>query len=124
MEMLKVGGKAADIALLIMAQNGNIVLSKDLHNLKESSKMTESEAAELQRAINAQIKADGGKSYFNFVQSQDGTEFYGLFYQNKRMKSLFTTNGILTIVDGTYKLNKKNFPVINFEDRGFRVNSL
>ena len=45
-EMLKVGGKAADIAFLMMAKNGNIVLSKDLHNLKESSKMTESEAAE------------------------------------------------------------------------------
>ena len=45
--------------------------------------------------------ADGGKSYLNFVQSQDGTEFYGLFYQNKRMKSLFTTYGTLTFVDGT-----------------------
>ncbi len=77
--MLNTGSKIAEVSLLMSKRCGQIILSKDLHNLKDASKLKESEAAGLQKAIDDQIKRDYGKNYFNFIQSEDGLEFYGLF---------------------------------------------
>jgi hypothetical protein len=112
--MLNTGSKVSEVALLLSKKCDKIVLSKDLHNLNDSSKIKESEALGLENAIKKQIKRDNDKNYFNFIQSEDGIEFNGLFYQNKRMRSLFQTYGTIMFIDGTYKVNRKNFPVIIF----------
>jgi hypothetical protein len=67
------------VALLISKKCGKDVLSKYLHNLNDSSKIKESEALGLENAIIKQINRDNDKNYFNFIRSEDGIEFYGLF---------------------------------------------
>ena len=114
LEMLATGSKPASMALLMSKKADKVVLAKDLYNLKSRSKIPENDAAQLQVIIDSQIKMDNGKNYFNFMQNEQGDEFYGLFYQNNRMKSLFQTYGAITCIDGTYNINKQHFPCINF----------
>ncbi len=94
-------------------ESGKIILARDIHNLKPRTLNT-SEGAKLQDIIEQQIKLDQGHNYFHYIQNKDGSEFYGLFYQNQRMKNIFKTYGSIMFIDGTYKLNNQHFPVINF----------
>ena len=112
-EMLSVGARPSAVALKMTKKSGKIVIPKDLFNLLPRKKITESEATKLQSVIEKQNKIDG-KNNFHYIQNEEGDEFYGLFYQNNRMKSLFKTYSSVTFIDGTYLLNQENFPVINF----------
>ena len=112
LEMLATGSKPASMALLMSKKADKVVLAKDLYNLKSRSKIPENDAAQLQVIIDSQIKMDNGKNYFNFMQNEQGDEFYGLFYQNNRMKSLFQTYGAITFIDGTYNITA--LPVYKF----------
>ena len=82
------------------------MIPKDLFNLSQKQ-------PSYKKVIDKQTKIDG-KIRFHYIQNEEGDEFYGLFYQNNRMKSLFKTYTSVTFIDGTYLLNQENFPVINF----------
>ena len=49
--MFNTGSKVSEVALLIMKKCGKIILAKDLHNLKDISKLKESEALAFQKVI-------------------------------------------------------------------------
>ena len=112
-EMLQTGSRPSAVALAMSKKAGKIILAKDLFNMKPRTQINESEAKKLQEVINKQIAVDGTNN-FHYIQNEEGGEFYGLFYQNNRMKSLFKTYSTITFIDGTYSLNKENFPCINF----------
>ncbi len=55
-----------------------------------------------------------GVNNFHYIQNQEQDEIYGIFYQNQRMRDLFKTYGNVLFIDGTYKLNKVNYPCVVF----------
>ena len=112
--------KATKVALLMSQKYNKFVLAKDLHNMRTIRRTTgETESQKLKEAIDAQIKIDGNKNYFHFIQNEEKTEIYGVFYQNQNMKNNFKTFGEITFNDGTYGLNKNTYPCILFVQSGF-----
>jgi hypothetical protein len=113
LDMLSVGSKPSAVALYASKKSGKIILPKDLFNLRPREHVSDSEANKLQQVIDRQIKIDG-KNNFHYIENEDATELYGVFYQNNRMRRIFSTYSKVTFIDGTYVLNKENFPCINF----------
>ncbi len=112
---LKTGAQAAQVAQNLIDESNQFILAKDLHNLykpKETSKTTQEKL--LKQTIDQIIAQDGGNNYIHFIQNESKTELYAIFYQSTRMKNLFKTYGTILFIDGTYKLNKNNYPVIIF----------
>lgn len=113
-DMLDLGSKAAKVALYLSEKCNKIILAKDLHNLANSASTFKSDSLQLQESIQKQIKRDDGKNFFHYIQNSDQTELYGIFYQSNRMRSIFKTFGRIVFIDGTYGINKNNYPVIVF----------
>ena len=111
--MLSVGARFSAVALLMSQKSNKIILSIDLFNLKPREALPQSETEKLRKVIDKQIKIDG-KNNFHYIQNEEGDELYGIFYQNTRMKTIFSNYSKVTFIDGTCVLNKENFPCINF----------
>ena len=87
--------------------------TEDLFNILPRNKITESETSKFQSVIDNKTKIDG-INHFHYIQNEEGDEFYGLFYQNNRMKNFFKTYSSVTFIDVTCLFNQENFPVVNF----------
>ena len=87
--------------------------TEDLFDILPRNKITESETSTFQLVIDNKTKIDG-INRFHYIQNEEGDEFYGLFYQNNRMKNFFKTYSSVTFIDVTCLFNQKNFPVVNF----------
>jgi len=112
--MIAADAKPAKVALELSKEYKQFIIAKDIHNLKSNKEkeLNDKDSIKLKKEIQQQIKRDGNKNYFHFIQSKE--ELYGVFYQTNKMRNLIQTFGEILFVDGTYKLNKHNYPVILF----------
>lgn len=112
--MLSTGSKISEVALFMSKESGNVILSKDLHNLNREL-YQKSDIAKLQEIIDDQIKRDNGKNHFQYIQSEDQAEVYGIFIKiilcdpySKRMVELCSlmelTKSIIIITHVLYLL--------------------
>ncbi|CAF1099015.1 unnamed protein product, partial [Brachionus calyciflorus] len=112
LEMYKANGDVKLIAQTMSQKTGKVVLTKDIHNVK--TKFSENgEINRLQTIINQRIEFDK-QDNFVFGENEEESKIYMIFYQNKQMKDMYIKYPEILFIDGTYSLNRNNYPLYLF----------
>ena len=110
LQMLEMKANKKIIQSSIMQSTGKVLLMKDIHNLKMSNDQ-ENDLSTLQRAVNELSKTNGAYVKLHMENKDDNQELTGLFFQDERMRQVFSEYPEFLGVDATYKVNDLRMPL-------------
>ena len=100
-QMLEMKANKKIIQSSIMQSTGNVVLMKDIHNLKMSN-VQDNDLTSLQRAVNELSKTNGAYVKLHTENKSGNQDLTGLFFQDERMRQVFAEYPEFLCVDATY----------------------
>ena len=109
-QMLEMKANKKIIQSTIMESTGKVVLMKDIHNMKVSN-VKDNDLTTLQRAVNELPKTNGAYVKLHTENKSDNQELTGLFFQDERMRKVFSEYPEFLCVDATYKVNDLRMPL-------------
>jgi hypothetical protein len=116
---MKTGSDAKQVAQWLEKETGRKVLPKDVHNMVQKTKThtknnrkqkDASRLKTLENLINNRIEVDKCNNFVQALDVETSTKIYMYYYQNNTMKELYQNFGEILFVDGTYSLNRNNYP--------------
>ncbi|CAF0988460.1 unnamed protein product [Brachionus calyciflorus] len=94
----------------------------DIHCNIKTRLEPKKEIDRLQNLINDRIKLDN-QDNFIFGENMEESIIYMIFYQSQKMKDTYNKYSEIVYIDGTYSLNRNNYPVYMFIIRDSNGNS-
>ena len=110
LQMLEMKANKKIIQSHVMKSTGRILLMKDIHNIKQSGEKKSNDMSTLQSAVNELNKCNGAFVKLQTDGSADNT-LAGLFFQDSRMRQVFSEYPEFLCIDATYKVNNLLMPL-------------
>ena len=110
LQMLEMKANKKIIQSHVMKSTGRILLMKDIHNIKQSGEKKSNDMSTLQSAVNELNKCNGAFVKLQTDGSADNT-LTGLFFQDSRMRQVFSEYPEFLCIDATYKVNDLRMPL-------------